>query len=176
MGKLGNKFPECFRGGNEAVGRFAAGSGSRYFPLKRHDFVGKGSEVEFAEHGGQSLGIDAFRTASLPIDGYGHVGIKADEFTTELSQLDIFVESLTSLGAKSVAPGLNGGVKGVVFQQELLGETRAEARNSGDIVRTVARDRLKIDDLVGPDAPVLFQRLGVKDQILADVVESHLVG
>ena len=62
-------------------------------------------------------------------------------------------------------------VERVVLLQVLAGDLRPDQRHARHVVDRVADQRLKIDDLVGPDAPVGLQRRRVVDLVFADVVD-----
>ena len=59
------------------------------------------------------------------------------------------------------------------LSQQGGGFFRPDEGDAGDVVDAVADEGLKIDDLVGADAPFLFERVFVVVRVFADVVNLH---
>ena len=119
--------------------------------------------------------VDAADAAGVPIGRDRHLGIEPHELARKQCLLAAFEEFL-ALCAGHLGGVLEQVVERAVGFEQLLGRLGADAGDAGHVVDLVAHERLEVDDLVGPDAPVVAKRGRVEDLILADVEDGHAIG
>ena len=84
-------------------------------------------------------------------------------------------EVLTPLRAGDVVGMRKEMVERVVGLEQLRGNLGADAGHPRHIVDRIAHERQKIDDLIGPDAPVSQQFLGAEVGIRSQIQQPHMV-
>ena len=83
---------------------------------------------------------------------------------------------LSPLRARDFARMIQHRIERPVLREQLLRELRSNQWYARNVVGRVADERLKIDYLIGPNAPRRQQRDGVKNLVFANVIKLHPLG
>ena len=118
--------------------------------------------------------VGLLHAGRFPIDRDGKLRVELDELAADAGLVGERFEVFTELGPAlgRVGPG-EALFERLELRQQGRGFFRPDEGDAGDVVDAVADEGLKIDDLVGADAPFLFERVCVVVRVFADVVNLH---
>ncbi len=132
-------------------------------------FVGEPSKAQIGKESSQPRAVGWLDASRLPVDFDRQVGVQLDQLAAGEGLIGEILQILFELCAGRFVGVLQHFFERAKLLQQRGRFLRADERNAGDIVDGIAHERLKIDHLVGPHAPVELERGRVVERVLADV-------
>ncbi len=135
--------------------------------------VGEPAKTEIGKQLPQPFAIGLSDAGRLPIDVDRQLGVELDQLAAGAGLIGEVLQVLFEFGARGLVGVLQHLFQRAELLQERGGFLRADEGNAGDVVDGVADERLKVDHLVGPHAPVEQERVRVVEGILAHVEDLN---
>ena len=137
--------------------------------------LGETAEAELGAQLAQPRRVKVADQGLLPVDLDGDKLVEPHQLARHQGQLAALAQVLLPLGALHPVGVGEHPVERAELVEQLLGDLRPDQRHPGDVVDLVPHQRLEVDHLVGPDAPVGHQRDLVVEVVLADVVNGDVI-
>ena len=177
--QFGQKLVERLGRGDQPIRRLDLGAVLRDRAARqRVDLLGQASEAELGEQLRRAARGRTRRPgpASQSI-GTSHVRVEPDELAAQQGPS----RGPRSGSACRFAPETSSAWSSTAssvpyFGEQLGGDFGPDQRHARHVVRRIADQGLKIDDLLGPNPPGLLQLVPAENLVLADVVELHPIG
>ena len=97
--------------------------------------------------------LEAGRRRPLPIDHERHIGLQRASSRLFSAISRPFIRFSLRFVPGDFVGMVEHAFQRAVFRQQLLGDLRPDQRHARNVVGRVADERLKVDHLIGPDAP-----------------------